>query len=422
MLTEKIAVPRGPIAYDEASQGTNGRTRAKSYNPNKPDKHAIRFYTLNGTKPNYCFAIMDNGTGNYEPLSPAERYLRQFPGMRTMFRKATTLEDPKNDDPPLDPASPSALYALMMAHPVYKDSSYIGVRGSYTDSFYTRHNVARCLFLMTGGKMKLTGAYGYIDLSCRLTSSICCPVGTCKFNQIEACNKIGVSKAVTLLKDAPRGSWCIVPAYAPVDEVGVEAQTAPANSKASKKKKKTFKNKALIFRRKGITTDMKRYPIAIGSGKTKETISCVKATNAGYILWKDNKIVTFYTNDLACDVPERQPNWDGVDDVISIISGRDTYRLPIPVSQCLRGTASVQRWTDENHAHRASVMVPSHIVAYNMFMNGVDVMDQLRGYCKTKRRDKNLSTSMVGFLLDFAIHNAYGVYKVSLTCNVSLFD
>ena len=41
-----IAVPEGTVAFDEASVATKARTKAKSYNPIKPDKFAIRFYAV----------------------------------------------------------------------------------------------------------------------------------------------------------------------------------------------------------------------------------------------------------------------------------------------------------------------------------------------------------------------------------------
>jgi len=44
-------------------------------------------------------------------------------------------------------------------------------------------------------------------------------------------------------------------------------------------------------------------------------------------------------------------------------------------------------------------------------MNAVDVMDQYRGYCPTKRKDVRLSTALFGFVVDCCVHNAYGIYN-----------
>ena len=44
-------------------------------------------------------------------------------------------------------------------------------------------------------------------------------------------------------------------------------------------------------------------------------------------------------------------------------------------------------------------------------MNAVDVMDQYRGYCPTKRKEMRLSTALFGFIVDCCVHNAYGVFN-----------
>jgi hypothetical protein len=42
----KVAVPFGTSALDENSARTKARTRAKSYNADKPDKFAFHFYAV----------------------------------------------------------------------------------------------------------------------------------------------------------------------------------------------------------------------------------------------------------------------------------------------------------------------------------------------------------------------------------------
>lgn len=153
----QIAVPLGPMALDEASQGTSARTSAKSYNPSKPDPHAIRFYALNGCHPNYLFAIQDNGAGNKEKVSSSDRYLRQFRDMGTMHRKTHAKIDDKSDDNWLEPESASALYTLMLQHVLFQDSTGSTRRVCFMDNYYTRHNLARTLFSASGGVQRIIG-------------------------------------------------------------------------------------------------------------------------------------------------------------------------------------------------------------------------------------------------------------------------
>ena len=83
------------------------------------------------------------------------------------------------------------------------------------------------------------------------------------------------------------------------------------------------------------------------------------AENAGYIVWKDKKIVIFYTNDLASS-----PS-------VPILDGSEPE-----ARSAVHGLAILSRWTGKEIFHRTLFSVPSPIVAYNMFMNSVDRMDQ----------------------------------------------
>ena len=49
----EVAVPLGPTALDENGQPSSGKTFGTSYNPNKPQPHAFRFYCFNSPFPNY---------------------------------------------------------------------------------------------------------------------------------------------------------------------------------------------------------------------------------------------------------------------------------------------------------------------------------------------------------------------------------
>jgi len=214
-------------------------------------------------------------------------------------------------------------------------------------------------------------------------------IGTVKFNNVEPCNKIAVKAAIELLEDCPRGSWCLVPAYDPV-----EVFTTKKDEKIKRK------NKNLVFRRIGIDQTTPTTNITIGSGASSEIVKCVVADRAGYILFKDNKIVAMYSNDLASNVP------------IGVWVVKPTDRPTDALTSIVRGMSFVKRWTEEKKALRKSrLLVPAVVVAYNKFMNAVDVMDQYRGYCATKRKEQRLSTAMFGFVVDLCVHNAFAVYN-----------
>jgi hypothetical protein len=110
-----VAVPLGSSALDEASCRTSGRTRAKTYMPNKPMKYGIRFYACVGSREMYCHSFWDNGSGNKVPLSPAERYTQLFRDLRTPFHKAYA-DDPsgKVSGVAKDTASPLGPYKWLI--------------------------------------------------------------------------------------------------------------------------------------------------------------------------------------------------------------------------------------------------------------------------------------------------------------------
>jgi hypothetical protein len=66
--------------------------------PCKPEKYAVQFYALVGTKNVYLSSIVDNRSGNYNGESGPESFCRVFRDMRTLYE-----------------GSPSALWILQMA-------------------------------------------------------------------------------------------------------------------------------------------------------------------------------------------------------------------------------------------------------------------------------------------------------------------
>ena len=111
-------------------------------------------------------------------------------------------------------------------------------------------------------------------------------------------------------------------------------------------------------------------------------------------MWKDSKVVLFYTNDLA-----HTPS-------AAILDCSDEESI-----LCVNGLAELERWTGTECMSRKKFMVPSIIVAYNMFMNSVDCMDQLRSTNPTRRRERRLGMTIFTLILDLAVNNAFALYN-----------
>jgi hypothetical protein len=117
------------------------------------------------------------------------------------------------------------------------------------------------------------------------------------------------------------------------------------------------------------------------------------AENAGYIVFKDRAIVVFYTNDLA-STP------------IELINSPNNTSI-----ECVKGLAPLKRWIGNESMHRTVLMVPAPIVAYNIFMNGVDRFDQYRSTNPTVRKERRVPMSIFTFLLDASVQNAFAIQK-----------
>ncbi|KAG6945714.1 hypothetical protein JG688_00016426 [Phytophthora aleatoria] len=85
------------------------------------------------------------------------------------------------------------------------------------------------------------------------------------------------------------------------------------------------------------------------------------APNAGYIVFRDKLTVVFYTNDLAGTPSQR------------VLSGGSAAAIWL-----FRGHAPLWRWTLDRVLHRKTFHVPAMVVAFNLFMNGVDRVEHLR--------------------------------------------
>lgn len=68
----EIAAPHGVVSMDENAQPSSTLTRGTSFNPNKPQPHAFRFYCVNNHYPNYLHTMFDKGAGNRNSLWSAQ--------------------------------------------------------------------------------------------------------------------------------------------------------------------------------------------------------------------------------------------------------------------------------------------------------------------------------------------------------------
>lgn len=116
------------------------------------------------------------------------------------------------------------------------------------------------------------------------------------------------------------------------------------------------------------------------------------AEKAG-ILFGRGKNVIFNTNDLASS-----PS-------IPIIDGSTPE-----ARSAANGLSVLSRWTGKENFHRTNFLVPSPIVAYNLFMNSVDRMDQKRSALPCKRKEQCLQMRVFTYLLDLACLQAYAIY------------
>lgn len=169
-------------------------------------------------------------------------------------------------------------------------------------------------------------------------------IGTVRGNFIGKDNSQNVKRAVERLSNAARGSWELVRAYDP----------------------------------------------PLTPNGTKTVADC-----AGFIVFKDSKVVVFYSNDLAST-----PSQD-------FLTSDDQEAI-----DCCHGLACCQRWLGCELTHRSQLMVPAPIVAYNKYMNAVDRMDQKRSTNPTQRKEMRISMTLFTAMIDVAINNAHAIYNV----------
>eukprot|EP00737_Agarophyton_chilense_P004965 gb/GEZJ01006794.1/.p1 GENE.gb/GEZJ01006794.1/~~gb/GEZJ01006794.1/.p1 ORF type:complete len:170 (-),score=17.42 gb/GEZJ01006794.1/:209-718(-) len=73
--------------------------------------------------------------------------------------------------------------------------------------------------------------------------------------------------------------------------------------------------------------------------------------------------------------------------------------------------APLLRWTENESLRRTTLQVPEFIVAYNLFMNGVDRFDQSRSISATVRKERRVTMSILTLVLETSILKAHALLK-----------
>jgi sporulation protein YlmC with PRC-barrel domain len=226
-------------------------------------------------------SMIDNHSGNTTMFSAPESYVALHKDMQATYYKIFQV------CPDIEKKSASALWICQMAHQTkLYPAPNKGNRVFFTDNFYTRHILALVLKSVTDDEARI--------------------IGTVKFTNVDSTNRTFITLALEQMKDAQRGSWKLVRAYDKVDDLDKQRkQHAYSQRKLNKETRTQF-----------VPSHQK------------------PADCAGYIIWKDSKIVIFYTNDLSSTPSE--PILDG---------GNEEAIL------CVRGLGIFHRWTGNENMH-----------------------------------------------------------------------
>jgi len=186
--SSKLAVPVGAVALDECSIRCKGRTDAKSYNPAKPAKYAIRLFALVGGKTPYMFSCWDGGHGKKrEYLPPVQQYLKAFSDLSATYSLSLVPQGIVDRD------SSSALWVMMMTHLVAACKDQDADFWFFTDNFYTRHKLGKALKFVTDGRATLTGTMKYTNMILE--------------------DRVRIKEASFRVEAEGRGSWLLVQAF-----------------------------------------------------------------------------------------------------------------------------------------------------------------------------------------------------------------
>jgi len=242
-------------------------------------------------------------------------------------------------------AKARALWAVMLALQTKKAVSPTGSRLVFCDNFYTSVDLAVRLRKLTDGELLLCG--------------------TVKMTNLDSENRTNIREGLSFLAGKERYTFCIVQAKRTDDQ------------QANRNKRRRRAN--------------------------QQPQGSTIVENAGFVIWKDKKGVTFFTNDLTA-TPSTL-----------FLSGESAE-----AKRLVRGMLPVQRWVGDENLNRSIVQVPSTVAAYKSFMNSVDRMDQLRAASPTRRRESRVYMSLLSWIMDIAINNGLALYNELRTTDSSL--
>ncbi len=119
------------------------------------------------------------------------------------------------------------------------------------------------------------------------------------------------------------------------------------------------------------------------------------AEKAGFVVFIDNKVVTYYFSDLASTPGESILHHDKEEAV-----------------KCVQSLVRLQRWTGKESIHHTVIEVATPIVAHNPLMNGVDWLDQYRLTHATQNWEDRLQMTIFTLFLDLTLSHAFAVYNI----------
>jgi hypothetical protein len=242
--SSSTAIPQGCFALDENSIPTKARTRALSYQKDKPDSWAIRLYALVSHSGAYLYSCWDNmAAKKSQGLCGAVTFAKMFPDVSSLYDKHVL-----HNDVGVDPESSSALWTIMMTQPVLRAGGTNKKHTFFTDSYYTRPALAKLLYDCTDGNATL--------------------IGTIKMTYLTNVNRKAMKMAIDEMKNATRGSWVLL-------QVLVEKEDRTEEPTVMKRAGIiVFKDKRPVS---FFTNDLRNTPTKrVMVGTDKEAIKCVR--------------------------------------------------------------------------------------------------------------------------------------------------
>ena len=116
--------------------------------------------------------------------------------------------------------------------------------------------------------------------------------------------------------------------------------------------------------------------------------------NARFIIYKNSKLVILYTNNLHHMLKEDM--YEGThEEAVAAVHRQD------PLKQ----------WTGSETLGQTAFYAPAPIVAYNVFINFVDVMGQQCSTNAAQHKKKRLNMSIFTLIFDLVIDNAYELHS-----------